>query len=91
MQVSLVPCPFFHHFPDVLLCGICVFFFNRTVLDELFPMPLIMLSRMMRDLSPFTSQDARYSNSCEITGGPQWARCGRGLGGSDEKKGSLVA
>ena len=27
IRVSLIPCPFFNHFPNVLLCGICVFFF----------------------------------------------------------------
>ena len=58
MQASIILCPFFHHFPDVLLYGVCVFFFNRAILDKLFLMPLIMFSRIMRNLSPFTSQDA---------------------------------
>ena len=55
-QISLLPCSL-HHPPDVHLSVVCVILPYHTIPGELFPMLSVMFSRMLCDLSPFTSQD----------------------------------
>jgi hypothetical protein len=59
-QISLLPCPFLHHCPDVHLSVVCVllFSFYSAFLDEWFPMPSVMFSRMLYHPSSFTTWDA---------------------------------
>jgi hypothetical protein len=56
-QISLLPCSLHHPPLDVQLSVVCVILLYRTILDELFPMLSVKFSRMLCDLSPFTSQD----------------------------------
>ena len=68
-QISLLPCPLLHHCPDVHLSSVCVLLFYRAFLDEFFPMPSVMFSRMLYHPSPFTTCDAHSffcSTSSEI-------------------------
>jgi hypothetical protein len=46
-QISLLPCLFLHHYLDVHLNVLCVLLLYRAFLDELFPVPSVMFSRML--------------------------------------------